>query len=232
MTTGAGRRLLGVGLVVFIAATVVHLAAQAGETTTAQDWSQGFLMPALALVVWAWYPPGLVRTGVLAALLFSWVGDMLPKFVPEDAEFLAMVGGFLVAQVIYVVVFSRWVRIAVRTPRGQRPLVIATLVYLPVVIVLSILMLPHAGSLTPAVAAYAVIIALMAVCSWAVHPIAGVGAALFVISDALIGLNTFWPAYDLPGHGLWVMLTYIAAQAVLVLGIGRRLVIDRADQSD
>lgn len=121
-------------------------------------------------------------------------------------------------------VFWPWVRAAAGRPRGRVRFLVAAAVYVPLVIVLSLVLLPRAGVLGAAVLPYAAIIAAMAIFAVAVHPVAAGGAALFVVSDALIGLNAFWPPYHLPGHGFWVMLTYIAAQVVLVLGIGRRLV--------
>lgn len=223
---GRHRGVLIVALVVFLAATALHLTAQLLAGQALRDWSQALLMPPLALVMWAWYPPGRVRTGVLMALLLSWVGDVLPKVVPDDVSFLTMVGGFLVAQLVYVAVFLPWVAAALRAPAGRRRLLLAAVVYLPLVIILSLFLVPHAAGLAWPVVIYAAVIGAMAISAVAVHPVAAAGAALFVLSDAMIGLNAFWPPYQLPGQGFWVMVTYIGAQVLLVLGIGRRLVID------
>lgn len=223
---GRNRGVLIAALIVFLAATAVHLAAQLFAGQALRDWSQALLMPPLAVAMWTWFPAGRVRGGVLVALVFSWVGDVLPKLVPDDVSFLAMVGGFLIAQLVYVIVFLPWVRATFRAPAGRRRLLLAAVVYLPLVVILSLMLVPHAGGLAGPVVIYAVVIGAMAICAVAVHPVAAAGAALFVVSDAMIGLNAFWPLYGLPGHGFWVMLTYIGAQAVLVLGIGRRLVID------
>lgn len=48
-------------------------------------------------------------------------------------------------------------------------------------------------------------------------PVAGVGGALFLLSDTLIATGVAdWP--QPPRPDLWIMLTYIAAQLLLVLG--------------
>lgn len=206
----------GFGLIAF-----AHLAAQLLAGPVLGDASQALLMPALAVVVWLSYRPGRTRGGVLAALALSWVGDVLPKVVSQQASFLAMVGAFLLAQLIYVWLFSPWVRAAWQAAAGRRRLLAASAVYLPVVVVLTAMLVPNAGLLGPAVGLYAVTIGAMAVFSVALSPVIAAGAGLFVFSDALIGLAAFWPPYAVPGHGFWVMLTYIGAQAVLVLGLAR-----------
>lgn len=43
-----------------------------------------------------------------------------------------------------------------------------------------------------------------------------------MLSDALIALNSFG-VLTLPGHGFWVMLTYLAAQTMLILAVHRQV---------
>lgn len=43
-----------------------------------------------------------------------------------------------------------------------------------------------------------------------------IGTVLFVISDAIIAVNKFHK--PVPLSGLWIMLTYYAAQAMIALG--------------
>ena len=48
--------------------------------------------------------------------------------------------------------------------------------------------------------------------------LAGLGGALFVLSDSLIATGVAeWP--QPPRPDLWIMLTYIAAQSLLVTGV-------------
>ena len=47
---------------------------------------------------------------------------------------------------------------------------------------------------------------------------AGVGGAVFVVSDSLIALDAFG-TLTLPAHSVWVMATYLTAQLLLVLAV-------------
>jgi uncharacterized membrane protein YhhN len=58
----------------------------------------------------------------------------------------------------------------------------------------------------------------MAALSTGVSRLAGIGGAVFLVSDALIALHEF-AGLDLPRHGFWVMLTYVVGQALIVAGV-------------
>ncbi|HYE38701.1 MAG TPA: lysoplasmalogenase, partial [Ramlibacter sp.] len=82
---------------------------------------------------------------------------------------------------------------------------------------------PHLGPvLKGAVAAYAIVIALMAaqaigraaVLRDPASVAVAVGACFFMLSDALLAINRF--AHPLPMAQFWVLATYYAAQALIV----------------
>lgn len=191
--------------------TVVHLVALVADAAVVAAWSQVLLMPALAVVLltlprhdrgpaWPW------AVGALAA---SWVGDSLPRVVPEDAQFLTMVGGFAVAQVLWIVAFTR-------VERGRAPMA-WTLLLVVVAVALLAVTVPEAGILAPAVLAYGML--LLAVAWFAADHgwVGGLGGALFILSDGLIALGAFRPdLVDWPERDLVVMATYVAAQALFV----------------
>lgn len=177
------------------------------------DATQVLLMPALAVVLLAlprarrgrWWP------WALGALAGSWIGDSLPQVLPADgdAPFLAMVGGFAIAQVLWVVAFTR---VPGRTPRAW------TAALLVIAALMLWLTVPASGVLAPAVCIYAVL--LVATAHYAArHGWAGLaGGALFVVSDALIALGAFrGELVDFAHRDVAVMVTYIAAQVLLVL---------------
>ena len=60
---------------------------------------------------------------------------------------------------------------------------------------------------------------LMAALATGVHPLAGVGGAVFFVSDGLIALNAFAVWYAPPVPGFWVMATYLAGQALIAAGV-------------
>lgn len=194
-----------------VAVTVFHLVALVADASAAAAWSQVLLMPALAVVLlalpraergpaWPW---------ALAALAGSWVGDSLPRVVAVDVRFLAMVAGFAVAQVMWIVAFTR-------IPRGRPPMA-WTLLLLVVAAALLAVTVPYAGVLAPAVMIYGLLLLAVAYLAASHGWVGGLGGALFVLSDGLIALGAFRPEMvDWPERDLVVMATYVAAQALFV----------------
>ena len=78
-----------------------------------------------------------------------------------------------------------------------------------------------AGDLLVPVVVYGVALAAMAVLATGLGPVAGVGGAVFMLSDSLIALRAFADV-ELPAHSFWVMLTYVAGQALLVAAVRAR----------
>lgn len=199
----------------FASISGAHLLTQLfAPTGVAADITQVGLMPALAALLYSVTQSPRSRLTQLGfgALFFSWLGDTLPRFLTGDIAFLSMVGGFLVAQVIYAVAF--WPH------RAQsilaRPLL--TLPYIGAVIAMIAFCLSGAGSLMPAVLAYECIIALMAILATGLGKAGTWGGIIFLLSDSLIAMNAF-TEHALPFHGFCVMVTYIVAQALLVFAI-------------
>lgn len=196
--------------------TAVHLGLQlSGTGGPAEDLTQGLLMPLLALTLWLAVRParGRLVTGTLVALGFSFLGDVAPDLVPQDLSFLVMVGFFLVAQVVYVATF--WPRRG-RSVAARRPWLVV-----PYAVALVALLLACGGGAGPLllpVVVYGMTITAMAVLATGVSRTAGVGGAVFMLSDALIALDAF-AGLALPAQGFWVMLTYVLGQALIVVGV-------------
>ncbi|MFC8598625.1 lysoplasmalogenase family protein [Isoptericola sp. NPDC057191] len=195
--------------------TVLHLVAQLGEASAWARATQGCLMPLLGATLWCAAPAPrsrLVRL-VLVALGLSWLGDTVPAAFTGDTAFLAMVGCFLLAQVAYVVAF--WP--ARGTSVARRPVLL--LPYAVAAAVLVGVCAAGAGPLLAAVVVYGVCLVATAVLATGVHPLAGVGGAVFLVSDAMIALGAFTDWFAPPSPGFWVMLTYVAGQALIVAGV-------------
>lgn len=200
--------------------TLAHLAAQLVGHDGASDATQVLLMPAVAAWLAARTAPGprqrLVRVFLLG-LTFSWVGDTAPRLLDADAGFLAMVGAFFVAQVIYAV--ALWpLRRGSAAARAPWSLVGYAAALAGVVAVCA----QEAGPLLPAVVVYAAALATTSVLAWGLGTAAGVGGLVFLASDAMIALREFAPWFEPPQGGLLVMGTYIAAQALLADAVARR----------
>lgn len=194
--------------------SLVHLAAQLFGMVLIAGSTQVLLMPLLGIALWAGTssPRGRLVGCALLALGFSWLGDTIPRVVDGEPGFLGMLGSFLLAQLVYAVAFwpSRCMSLLVRPP--------AVLLYVVVALAIIVLSAPGAGSLLPAVVVYAAAICVMALLAGGLGRLGTAGGAVFVVSDSLIALEAFG-VLTLPAHNVWVMVTYLAAQVMLVLAV-------------
>ncbi|MGV9314074.1 lysoplasmalogenase [Streptomyces sp. NPDC003691] len=165
------------------------------------------LMPLIAALV-------LVRGGprlLVVALLFGWGGDV---FLLSGAEwaFLTGMGSFAVGHLCYLALFAA-VRGGAAPARWTGP------VYGTALVVLVVLLWPGLpAELRVPVAGYAALLTTMAWRSAALGPLAGVGGALFLVSDLIIATGVAdWP--QLPAPDFWIMLLYSAGQLLLALGV-------------
>jgi len=159
------------------------------------------------------------------ALLGSWLGDILLMF-PGEAFFLGGLGAFLLAHVAYILVLGegRPIRRLVQT-RSPAWVVLG---FAPASLLLGYLWpyLPPAMQLP--VGSYAIVISMMLLSALSRQGrvsalsfrMVTAGALLFVLSDSLLGLNTFaQEAFTIPKASFWVMLTYLSAQYLIVQGV-------------
>lgn len=208
--------------VIALAAYVVLLLVHLGTLLAGQDpWAmrtQWLLMPVLVVVVLT--SPALTTAGggnrlvrlTLAALAFSWLGDLLPDLVSPQAAFGVLIAAFAVAQGCYA--YGFW-------PYREHSVVGRPAMYAYVVVAVALVLLcaPGAGEMLAPLLGYAVLITMMAILSTGVHRIVTVGALLFVASDALIAMSAFVDGWQLADQDFWVMLTYGLAQLLIVLGV-------------
>lgn len=157
---------------------------------------------------------------IIAALFFSWTGDILLMFQANQSAFF--IGGliaFLVAHIFYIIFFYRiWT--------AQRLKMKPVLLLLVVIFYAALIgfLLPHLGAMLVPVLVYGFVISTML---WfalhmyllrykvaAAHFISG--ALLFVISDSVLAINKFYQAF--PAASFIIMLTYALAQWQLIRG--------------
>jgi uncharacterized membrane protein YhhN len=158
---------------------------------------------------------GAWRTGLVVALLFSALGDvLLAAHAMRGGLFTAGLGSFLVAQLAYAQLFWRHRG----TARWRWWLALA---WLPVAVALGWQVLPQAGSLAGAVGLYMLAITAMVTgAALADRPLwLFAGALSFAFSDGAIAVNKF--LYPLPHAGLVIMLSYYLAQGLLWWGATR-----------
>ncbi|MGW1926159.1 lysoplasmalogenase [Streptomyces massasporeus] len=198
-------------LAAFGLATAVDLISLLAGAEPGHQIAKPLLMPLLAAYA---VTRGAPRP-LTAALLLGWGGDV---FLLSDADwaFLVGMGSFAAGHVCYLVLFGR---------RRTSPALGA--LYAAALAGTVLLLWPDLpAELRIPVAGYSLLLTAMAYRSSALGLLAGLGGALFLLSDTLIATGVAeWPR--LPASDFWVMLTYIAAQYLLTAGALRAMYRER-----
>lgn len=175
----------------------------------------GYLISSLAFI------RSRVHKWVMAALVFSWGGDVLLMLEPKNNIFF--IWGlvlFLIAHVCYIYFF-----LAVKrreTVKTDWLLILPVIIYY---LVLIIFLFPHLGDLKLPVIIYGAVISTMLALALHMQPAkygnAGiymmVGAVLFIISDSVLAVNKFYKSFE--WGGIITMMTYAFAQLLIVVGV-------------
>ncbi|WP_330329733.1 lysoplasmalogenase [Streptomyces sp. NBC_00536] len=196
-------------LVCFAVATAADLGSLLAGWHTGHLIFKPLLMPLLIAHVLTRGAP----RALFAALLFGWGGD-LALLSDAAPAFLVGMGSFAAGHICYLVLFGR---------RTASPL--AGAAYgLALVGTVSLLWGDLPEGLRIPVAGYSLLLTAMAWRSGALGRRAGLGGALFLLSDTLIATGVAeWP--QPPRPDFWIMATYAAAQCLLAEGA---LAADRA----
>lgn len=147
---------------------------------------------------------------LLAALLFSWLGDSTGVFFPAAPELPLMLLFFGMAHLAYIALFVRHLSLR-RMPWWA-------LVYAAWWIAMMIGLGPHVGGLLVAVAIYGLVLGSTAAFSTRCHPLVAVGGAFFLTSDTILALRLFLPDSLPEWSSPAVMLTYTLGQGLIVAG--------------
>lgn len=215
----------------FLLATLVDLSLVLEQNTAMRFYSKPLILAGLILYFYFISKPiasTLLAKTILAALLFSWLGDILLLW---PHLFIYGLGAFLMAHICYIFGF----RLA-QQPEGRLDSwhIIRSFFYnLPIFFLAGFvfyLIYPNLGALKIPVIAYILVIVGMvttararfkkanAASFWQVF----VGALLFLISDGILAVARFFN--DFPEAGILIMGSYATAQLLLVMGIRSYLI--------
>lgn len=197
-------------LPLFGVVAVANVAAVAADVSWLEWATKPLLMPLLAAYVLQKQGPRII----VAALLLSAGGDIALQFDAGVGVFILGMVFFAAAHVCYVTFFVRSGAVARLKQRWW-----LGAAYLVFWLALIIVVWPGLGALRIPVAAYSLLLITTGMTSATFDRWAGVGGALFVVSDAIIGLRLAGLAP--PADGVWVMSTYIVAQLLLATAIVR-----------
>lgn len=201
-------RLLLAAASLMVACAYMAIEAQPanGLRTTFKTLSISLLAP-LPLFLLGTGPTGALLALSLA-LVFGSAGDFFLAQKGEAANFKRGIIAFLFGHIFYLAVMLP--RLVMPAPIQMAGMVLLAVMAIGVCWYLS----PRLGAYKKPVWAYMGVIALMALAALAMpSPLTGLGALLFVFSDAVIVLHQF--GRPLPYRGPIVWVSYYAGQALL-----------------
>src|SRR5574338_1514539 len=209
-------------IIIYAGILAVHVAGIYLNSETLQDFSK----PLLVILLIAYF---LVQTRIwndalkkwiVAALFFSWAGDVLLMFQNKDQLFFLLgLSSFLVAHIFYIVFFHN-IRIRESIKSSWLLLFIVVVYYAVLITLLS----PYLGTMKLPVRIYGIFISFMFLLAMHMlfikNKMAGrlmiAGALFFVLSDSMLAINKFYQAFEMAG--ILIMLTYGAAQFLITEG--------------
>lgn len=212
-------------IIPFVFTAIVNLVGEFTEIAILSDISKPLLIPFLG----GYYMAGksIYRSKpLLLSLFFCWIGDVSLMFVGLNSNwFMTGLAAFLIGHIFYVVTYRqhRW------ESNGNELLVTQKIRFsIPVVLAgtgLVVILFPSLGALQFPVIVYATVLIVMVMNAifrygrtdsrsfWMTLS----GAILFMISDAILAINKFLGTIEM--GGVYIMLTYITAQFLIVEGL-------------
>ena len=180
------------------------------------------LIPALLLLLFYTRSTVPGKNLLFTGLFFSWMGDVFLLFEYKQALFFIFgLAAFLTTHIFYIMYFLRIKSVNASLLKKQ-PIFIALVLAYGITLVWQLY--PYLGDLKLPVMVYAAVICSMLLCSLHIFlkvnkKAAGYylfGAIAFVVSDSLLAINKFYQPFTYAG--VFIMLTYCAAQYFIVRG--------------
>jgi uncharacterized membrane protein YhhN len=204
---------------------LVNLVGQFGDIQILSDVTKPLIMPFLVgyYVASTTFPRSIP---LMIALLACWIGDIALMFTGySELWFMVGLASFLIGHIFYITIYRQFRWESIET--GLMP-VQKIRFSLPVVLAgtgLIVILFPSLGGLKVPVMIYATATMVMVMNAifrfgrttsksfWLVLA----GAIIFMASDAILAINKF--IGEIKMGGVWIMLTYITAQFLIVEGL-------------
>lgn len=213
---------------VFVAIAIAELCGHALGWKLLNEFTKPLLVPVLLVYFRQGLKVSVNLSFILAvfALVFSWFGDVALMYVyKRDWYFLLGLGAFAIAQSFYFFSFKKaQINYHMQAVSLWKPIVY-TLPLILCIIGLLWMVWPTLGGLKIPVVIYAILISLMMTGAVSRSNRTNVesfnqvafGALLFILSDALIAIDTFYAPME--NASIWVMSTYMMAQWNIINGL-------------
>lgn len=208
--------------IVFAILVLIEVIGVAFNLVAMQISAKPLLMPTLTVYLYYSYTGAGDKNLLFVALFFSALGDIFLLFeFMQPLFFIAGLASFLITHIFYTVFFFR-VKPVSRSFFSQQPWWL--LVVYSYSFGLLVIVYPNLGNLEIPVVIYAIVISVMLISCIHIqlrvnHPANKYylyGAIFFILSDSLLAINKFF--YSFPFAGVLIMLTYCAAQFLIVRG--------------
>jgi uncharacterized membrane protein YhhN len=210
-----------IALLIYSLIGAVNLLSVVVEQPLLRTLTKPLLMPMLMLYVFS-QTHMLNRNKLIFILIFAWFGDLF-LLIPGNSPlyFQLGLGSFLIMQIAYIRLFIS------QSLTGKFDLkqwaswpIVPVIVY--VTFLLAILMPFIPIALFIPVSLYAIALGSMFYSAFlrkidSSYFLILLGAMFFVFSDSFLAIAKFY--YSFPGNSLLIMITYIPAQLLLVLGL-------------
>lgn len=214
---------------ILVAIVVIELAGRITDNINLEYPVKPLIMIWMAVYFLLFKKKKAFTVPVLIAFFFSWVGDNFLMFsgaYENELYFYAGVGGFFFAQITYIFVFTRFSESGGKGYLQKH--IFAGIFFLAYLAGIYALLYTHMeGVMKLVILLYAITLIGMSMValnrkgrvSQASFLPVFLGSILFVLSDSMIAVNKF--ALEIPMAGFWIMVTYIAAQYLIMRGLVR-----------
>ena len=210
---------------IFAIIIIVELAGRLLDNIQMEYFVKPLIMIWIAVYFMLYTKKSTFTVPVLLAFFFSWVGDnFLMLSGRNELFFFAGVGGFFLAQLSYIYIFAKFSENGGKGYLQKNPWL--SIFFLAYVAGMLLLLFPGLeGMMKPIITIYALSLILMSMMALNRSGRVGtmsfklvfVGSLLFLLSDSMIAFNKFHS--DIPLAGFLIMLTYIAAQYLIMRGL-------------
>ena len=177
--------------------------------------SKPFLMPALLFAV-LWSLRGrrsALRLFAALGLVFSFLGDVLLQS-PGDIGFLLGLGGFLLAHLAFLILFTRSMR--------ERRIPWYASAYVAWWVVLVLYLAPYVGALIVPVAVYGLVLGASSVAALGTGRLAAIGALVILVSDTILAFKLFVPGYTFYPVDFIIMTLYVVGNGLIAYAVVSR----------
>jgi len=210
---------------IFAVIVIVELLGRLMDNIQMEYFAKPLIMIWVAVYFLLFNKKSTFTVPVLVAFFFSWVGDNFLMFSGRnELFFFAGVGGFFCAQLGYIYIFTKFSEKGGKGKLQKNPWL--SLLFLAYVAGMLVLLFPGLeGMMKPIITIYA--LSLIGMSMMALNRSGRVGAMsfklvftgsiLFLLSDSMIAFDKFHS--EIPMAGFLIMITYIAAQYLIMRGL-------------